>query len=129
MNIGPAAEESGVPAKTIRYYEEIGLIPPAFRADNGYRNYGPTDVETLRFIQRSRKLGFTVKDVSNLVALWRDTHRVSADVKQLALSHIEDVERRIAELQGIRDTLVHLTDRCHGDERPDCPILNDLAQI
>ncbi|MDH5749936.1 MAG: Cu(I)-responsive transcriptional regulator [Rhodospirillales bacterium] len=128
MNIGTVAEKSGVPAKTIRYYEEIGLIPPAFRTDNGYRNYGQTDVETLRFIQRARKLGFTVKDVSNLVALWQDTNRASADVKELALRHIEEVERRIAELESIRDTLVHLTDCCHGDDRPDCPILNGLAQ-
>ncbi len=96
MNIGNAAERSGVPAKTIRYYEEIGLIPPAIRAENGYRHYGRNDVETLRFIQRARHLGFSVKDVGSLLALWRDKKRASADVKTFALNHIKEVERRIA---------------------------------
>ncbi|HEB79612.1 MAG TPA: Cu(I)-responsive transcriptional regulator [Rhodospirillales bacterium] len=128
MNIGAAAKESGVPAKTIRYYEDIGLIPPAMRAENGYRHYGETDVETLRFIQRSRRLGFSVKDVGNLLALWNDRGRASADVKALAQRHIKEVERRVAELQSIRQTLVHLTERCHGDQMPDCPILEDLAK-
>ncbi len=127
MNIGTAAKTSGVPAKTIRYYESIGLIPPATRAENGYRHYSRSEVETLRFIQRSRHMGFSVKDVGNLLALWNDKKRVSADVKALALSHIAEVERRIAELESIRRTLVHLTDQCHGDHRPDCPILDDLA--
>ena len=128
MNIGNAAERSGVPAKTIRYYESIGLIPPAMRASNGYRNYDRADVETLRFIQRSRRLGFSVKDVGGLLGLWWDTRRASADVKALALSHIEEVDRRIAELESIRRTLIDLTDRCHGDDRPECPILEDLAR-
>lgn len=127
MNIGEAASESGVPAKTIRYYESIGLIPPAVRAENGYRNYSPFDIETLKFIQRARRLGFSVKDVGGLLELWRDKSRTSADVKALALKHISDVEKRIAELQSIRNTLIDLTDRCHGDDRPDCPILEDLA--
>ena len=127
MNIGDAAKQSGVSAKTIRYYEDIGLIPPAVRAGNGYRHYSQSDVETLRFIQRSRHLGFSVKDVGGLLTLWRDKKRASADVKAMALSHIEEVERRIAELQSIRDTLHHLTDRCHGDDRPDCPILEGIA--
>ena len=127
MNIGETASESGVPAKTIRYYESIGLIPPAVRAENGYRNYSPFDIETLKFIQHARRLGFSVKDVGGLLELWRDKSRTSADVKALALKHISDVEKRIAELQSIRNTLIDLTDHCHGDDRPDCPILEDLA--
>ena len=127
MNIGEAASESGVPAKTIRYYESIGLIPPAVRAENGYRNYSPFDIKTLKFIQHARRLGFSVKDVGGLLGLWRDKSRTSADVKALALKHISDVEKRIAELQSIRNTLIDLTDSCHGDDRPDCPILEDLA--
>ena len=127
MNIGEAASKSGVPAKTIRYYESIGLIPPAVRAENGYRNYSPFDIKTLKFIQHARRLGFSVKDVGGLLELWRDKSRTSADVKALALKHISDVEKRIAELQSTRNTLIDLTDRCHGDDRPDCPILVDLA--
>ena len=127
MNIGMVAEKSGVNAKTIRYYESIGLIPPATRAGNGYRDYGQADVDTLRFIQRARHLGFAVRDVANLLTLWRDRNRASADVKSLALRHIEEIETRIAELESLRATLVHLTDRCHGDDRPDCPILEGLA--
>ena len=127
MNIGEAASESGVNAKTIRYYESIGLIPPAIRAENGYRNYSPIDIETLKFIQHARRLGFSVKDVGGLLELWRDKSRTSADVKALALKHISEVEKRIAELQSIRKTLIDLTDRCHGDDRPECPILEDLA--
>ena len=127
MNIGTAASESGVSAKTIRYYESIGLIPPAIRAENGYRNYTEFEVETLRFIQHSRRLGFSVKDVGNLLELWGDKERSSADVKALALEHISEVERRIKELETIRRTLMDLTDRCHGDDRPECPILDDLA--
>ena len=127
MNIGTAASESGVSAKTIRYYESIGLIPPAIRAENGYRNYTEFDVETLRFIQHSRRLGFSVKDVGNLLELWGDKDRSSANVKALALKHISEVEQRIKELETIRRTLIDLTDRCHGDDRPECPILDDLA--
>lgn len=127
MNIGDAAAWSGVPAKTIRYYESVGLIPPATRTGNGYRDYGRADVETLRFIQRSRRLGFSIRDIANLLALWRDRDRASGEVKALAERHIGEVEKRIAELEGIRDTLVELTRRCHGDNRPDCPILDDLA--
>ena len=127
MNIGTAASESGVTAKTIRYYESIGLIPLATRAENGYRNYTEFDVETLRFIQHSRRLGFSVKDVGNLLELWGDKERSSADVKELALEHISEVEQRIKELETIRRTLMDLTDRCHGDDRPECPILDDLA--
>lgn len=127
MNIGTVARESGVPAKTIRYYESIGLIPPAERAENGYRHYSRTDIETLRFIQRARNLGFAVKDVGSLLALWRDRNRASSDVKRLALEHVQGIEERIGELQAIRATLLELTERCHGDDRPDCPILAGLA--
>lgn len=127
MNIGQVAKNSGVSAKTIRYYESIGLIAEASRTVSGYRTYSDKDVETLRFIHHSRNLGFSVKDVSRLLDLWRDQKRASADVKELALSHIEEVDRKIAELKTIRDTLTHLTRRCHGDNRPDCPILKELA--
>lgn len=127
MNIGIVAKQSGVSAKTIRYYEEIGLIPRAIRSENGYRNYSGNDVETLRFIQRARGLGFSVKDVGNLLALWRDKNRASSDVKKFALERVGEIEDRIGELKSIRQTLVRLTDHCHGDDRPDCPILEDLA--
>lgn len=127
MNIGGAADLTGVPAKTIRYYESIGLIPPARRAENGYRDYIGFDIETLKFIQRARRLGFTVKDVGNLLQLWHDKDHTSASVKALTLQHITEVEQRIGELQSIRKTLIDLTDRCHGDDRPDCPILEDFA--
>lgn len=127
MNIGQAAKHSNVNAKTIRYYESIGLIPDASRTGNGYRTYSDKDVETLRFIHHSRNLGFSVKDVGTLLDLWRNQKRASADVKALALSHIEEVDRKIEELRKVRDTLTHLTQRCHGDDRPDCPILKGLA--
>ena len=129
MNIGSAAKRSGVSAKTIRYYESVGLIPRAARADNGYRDYAANDVDTLRFIKRSRSLGFSVETVASLLDLWRNTSRASGDVKAVALKHIEDVESRIAELESIRDTLKHLTKCCQGDDRPDCPILEGLAGL
>lgn len=127
MNIGQAASDSGVSAKTIRYYESIGLIPEASRTDSGYRTYSDKDVETLRFIHHSRNLGFSVKDVGVLLDLWRNQKRASADVKALAMSHIKEVDRKIEELRKVRETLTHLTERCHGDDRPDCPILRGLA--
>ena len=127
MNIGAAAEATGVPPKTIRYYESIGLIPPATRAENGYRHYTGFDIETLKFIQRTRHLGFSVKDGGGLLALWHDKDRTSASVKALALNHISDVEQRIQELDTIRKTLIDLTERCHGDDRPECPILDEFA--
>lgn len=127
MNIGAASERSGVPAKTIRYYESIGLIRPADRRGNNYRDYSETDIQTLRFISRARSLGFSVKEVGALLALWFDKKRASHQVKELALRHVEEIDRKIAELAAMRRTLVSLTERCHGDDRPDCPILDDLA--
>ncbi|MBU0723678.1 MAG: Cu(I)-responsive transcriptional regulator [Alphaproteobacteria bacterium] len=128
MNIGQAANASGVPAKTIRYYESIGLLRPAPRSGGGYRVYDETDLSVLRFIQRARSMGFAVKDVSNLLKLWSDRERSSADVKAVAMRHIEEIDRKMAEMKSIRSTLVHLTHRCHGDDRPDCPIIDDLAR-
>ena len=127
MNIGAAARASGVPAKTIRYYEEIGLIEAAARSDGNYRVYGERDVETLRFIQRARSLGFSVGEVAELLALWRDHSRSSRQVKALASRHLQDIDGKIAALKSMRDTLNELIERCHGDARPDCPILADLA--
>ena len=128
MNIGAAAEITGVTAKTIRYYEEIGLILPARRSENGYRNYADEDIQILRFIQRARRLGFSVRDVESLLTLWQDKDRASADVKKLAIKHIDEVEKRIEEMQSIRETLIHLTRKCHGNDRPDCPIIRGLAE-
>jgi len=127
MNIGAAATAAGVPAKTIRYYENVGLIPLARRTGSGYRLYSETDVAMLRFIQRARSLGFSVKDVSGLLELWRDRKRASADVRRVAQRHLADVGQKIDELRTIERTLVDLIERCHGDERPECPILEDLA--
>jgi len=127
MNIGDAAKLSGVPAKTIRYYEEIGLIPKAGRTAAGYRAYSAAEVETLKFIHKARSLGFSVKDVGDLLTLWRDRERASADVRRIAEGHVTAVEQKIAELEAIRRTLQGLIHRCHGDDRPDCPILEGLA--
>ncbi len=127
MNIGEAAARSDVTAKTIRYYESIGLIDAVPRTSGGYRSYRPTDVAFLRFIRRARGLGFGVQDVANLLALYRDRNRASADVKALAIDHLADIDRKLAELRSVRNTLQHLVDNCHGDERPECPILDDLA--
>jgi len=127
MNIGQAARHSGVSAKTIRYYESIGLIEEAGRTEGGYRTYGSTDVETLRFIQHARDLGFSVKDVGTLLDLWRNRDRASSDVKALALAHVAEIDRKMQELNRMRDTLLHLTHQCHGDDRPNCPILKELA--
>jgi MerR family transcriptional regulator, copper efflux regulator len=127
MNIGEASALSGLPAKTIRYYEEIGLVRPALRAANGYRDYGENDVRTLIFLQRARSLGFSVRECRDLLALYRDRHRASADVKAVALRRVGDIDRKIAELQAMRGALVDLAERCHGDDRPECPIIDDLA--
>ena len=129
MNIGQAAELSGVTSKTIRYYESIGLIAAAPRTGGGYRSYGDHDVAFLSFIHRARGLGFSVADVNNLLELYHDKERASADVKGLANRHVEAIDRKIAELRAIRSTLGHLIEKCHGDDRPDCPILDDLAGL
>ncbi|WP_201860732.1 Cu(I)-responsive transcriptional regulator [Microvirga soli] len=127
MNIGKAAEASGVSAKMIRYYESIGLLAKAARRENGYRDYDERDVHDLRFIKRARNLGFSVEATGDLLALWRDKSRASADVKSFAMRHVSDLEAKISELQAMTRTLRHLASHCHGDERPDCPILDDLA--
>ena len=126
MSIGDAASRSGVPPKTIRYYEEIGLIAPAERMENRYRVYSETDVQTLRFIQKSRSLGFPLKEVGELMALYRDRRRHAKDVKRLALAHVAELDRKIAELTAIRRTIADLAERCHGGQRPECPILKEL---
>ena len=127
MNIGQAAKKSGLTAKMIRYYEGIGLLPEAGRSDSGYRQYSSQDLHTLAFIKRSRDLGFSLEEVGRLLQLWQDRQRASADVKALARDHIEALNRKIAELAGLRDTLQELVDHCQGDHHPDCPILKDLA--
>jgi Cu(I)-responsive transcriptional regulator len=127
MNIGQASEASGVSAKMIRYYEEIGLIRPMGRTGNNYRVYGEAEVHVLRFIRRARNLGFSLEETETLLKLWQDKSRESAAVKEVATSHIADLERRIAEMQGMVRTLKHLSHCCGGNERPDCPILDDLA--
>ena len=126
MNIGQAAERSGLPVKTIRYYEDIGLVN-ATRSENGYRKFSDVDVHKLRFLQRARGLGFSVEDCRALLSLYEDKHRASAEVKAIAEKHLHAVESKIAELQNLRRTLAHLIDHCAGDDRPDCPIIDDLA--
>ena len=127
FNIGQAAAASGVSAKMIRHYEENGFIPKAGRTVAGYRIYRHSDVHVLRFIRRARDLGFSMKEIKTLLGLWENRRRASADVKRLALKHVEELDRKIAELQGMRRTLVDLAEHCHGDHRPDCPIIDDLA--
>ena len=126
MNIGEAAKASGVSAKLIRYYESIGLIPEAGRTAAGYRVYTPSEVRILRFVKRARTLGFSIERIQALVGLWRDKQRTSAEVKRIALEHVEELEARIAEMRAMADTLHELAAACHGDDRPDCPILRDL---
>jgi len=128
MNIGLASERSGIPAKTIRYYESIGLVPPAIRTDGNYRDYDDSAVRILQFLKRARAFGLTIDDCRELLSLYRDRNRSSADVKAIARHRIEEIEAKILELKALRDTLGHLVERCHGDERPDCPILDDLAR-
>jgi len=127
MNIGEAAARAGLPAKTIRYYEEVGLVRPPKRQENRYRDYDETDVHRLRFVQRARGLGFSVEQCRGLLALYDDQGRASADVKAIALEHIAEIDRRITSLQEMRATLATLAAKCHGDERPSCPILAELA--
>lgn len=127
MNISDAADASGLAPKTIRYYEDIGLIRPA-RRGNGYRHYGDRDVHRLRFLQRARSLGFSVKDCRLLLSLYEDRERSSSEVKSIATAHLAAVRRKIRELEGLARTLDHLVEACHGDHRPDCPILDELAE-
>ncbi|GAB4177404.1 MAG: Cu(I)-responsive transcriptional regulator [Thalassobaculales bacterium] len=127
MNIGQAAAASGVSAKMIRHYESIGLLRPARRSAAGYRLYGEVDVHDLRFIRRARDLGFSVARIAALLALWRDRGRASADVKRIAAAQLVELEAKIAALQAMARTLAHLAANCHGDGRPECPILEDLA--
>ncbi len=126
--IGEVAAQTGVSAKTIRYYESTGLIPDAKRAANGYRMYDERAVHILRFVKRARDLGFSVEDVSSLLGLWADEERASSEVKKLAVAHLEEIESKILALEELRATMRSLIDCCHGDERPDCPILENLAQ-
>jgi MerR family transcriptional regulator, copper efflux regulator len=127
MNIGQAAEASGVSAKMIRHYEAIGLMAKARRTDSGYRIYDGNDVHTLRFIRRGRALGFSMKEIEQLLSLWRNRRRASGDVRRVAQQHIAELDQKIAELQAMRRTLHQLVQHCHGDRRPECPILDDLA--
>jgi Cu(I)-responsive transcriptional regulator len=127
LNIGEAARASGVTAKMIRHYESIGLLPAARRTDAGYRLYGDQDVRVLQFIHRSRALGFSLEQAGGLLALWQDKARASADVRRLALEHVKGLDRKIAELESMKRTLETLAASCHGDQRSDCPILDDLA--
>ncbi len=126
MNIGQASQASGLPPKTIRYYEDIGLIV-ADRRDNGYRLYAEEHVHKLRFVQRARGLGFSVDDCRHLLSLYEDKNRASAEVKGLAQARLADIDRKVQELRGMRGALAKLIESCHGDDRPDCPILDDLA--
>ncbi len=128
MNIGTVAERSGVPPKSIRYYESIGLIHPAERRPNGYRSYSQHDMQTLAFIKRARGLGFSVEEVRELLDLWRNRSRKSAAVKEMAARHIDALDSKIAELQSMRKALAELVRRCRGDSRPECPILDDLEE-
>jgi len=126
MNVGAAARRSGLPAKTIRYYEEIGLIAPA-RTANGYRSYSEPDLHRLAFLRRARSLGFSIEDCRHLMALYGDKARASHDVRELAKGHVIAIDEKIHELQSMRATLEGLIHACHGDNRPDCPILDDIA--
>ena len=127
MNIGQAATTTGVSAKMIRYYESIALIPAGKRTDAGYRIYGENDLHTLRFVKRARQLGFSLDQIRDLLSLWQNKERASADVKAIAQGHVAQLNQRIAELTEMRDTLQTLASCCHGDDRPDCPILQSLA--
>lgn len=127
MNIGEAARASGLSQKMVRYYEEIGLIKTVARSGNSYRVYSDKDVHRLRFIKRARDMGFSMAETSTLLALWQDKSRASSEVKEIALAHVHELEERIAQLQSMARTLKHLAGACHGDHRPDCPILDDIA--
>jgi len=128
MNIGEAARASGVSAKMIRHYESVGLFPQAPRTESGYRQYGDRDLSTLRFIRHSRDLGFSIEQIRELLDLWQNRRRPSRQVKALAQAHIEELDEKLKELQAMKATLEHLVHSCHGDERPDCPIIEGLAE-
>ena len=127
LNIGQAASQSGVSAKMIRHYETLGLLRAVPRTEAGYRQYGEAQIHTLRFIRRARLLGFSMLEIAELLRLWQNQGRASADVKRIALAHVADLERRIAEMQAMRQTLQELASCCQGNQRPDCPILSGLA--
>ncbi|HYF43494.1 MAG TPA: Cu(I)-responsive transcriptional regulator [Ramlibacter sp.] len=126
FNIGEAARRSGVSAKMVRHYESLGLLPAVHRTESGYRQYSEREVHTLRFIKRSRDLGFSMAEIAELLKLWQNRRRSSADVRRVASKHVDDLNQRIAEMEQMRQTLQHLIHCCHGDERPDCPILGEL---
>lgn len=128
MNIGQAAERSGVSSKMVRHYESLGLLPRIGRTESGYRQYAEKEVHTLRFIRRARDLGFSMAEIAELLKLWQNRRRASADVKRIALSHVADLDRRMEEMAAMKRTLERLAGCCHGDERPDCPILDELAE-
>jgi MerR family transcriptional regulator, copper efflux regulator len=128
MNIGQAASASGVSAKMIRHYEDIGLVQRSKRTSSNYRTYSDNDVHALRFVRAARDLGFSLKQIGELLSLWRDRRRPSRKVKALVMQHLADLERRIAEMQAMKATLQYLAQHCHGDDRPECPILEDLAR-
>lgn len=127
VNIGQAAQASGVSARMVRHYESLGLLGAVARTDSGYRQYSAADVHTLRFIKRGRELGFSMAEIAELVGLWHNQARASASVKQIAQAHVDELEKRIQAMQAMRRTLQNLLQHCHGDERPACPILDDLA--
>jgi Cu(I)-responsive transcriptional regulator len=127
LDIGRAAKATSVSVKMIRHYEAIGLLPNVPRTFSNYRLYGPSEVHLLRFIKRARTLGFSMEDIKELVSLWQNRSRSSASVKKIARKHTDALKRKIAELEAMVDSLEHLSKHCHGDHRPDCPILEDLA--
>jgi Cu(I)-responsive transcriptional regulator len=127
--IGEAAQRSGVSARMVRHYEGLGLLPAVARTESGYRQYGEADIHTLRFIKRSRDLGFSMEEIAELVGLWNNRRRASSSVKRIAEKHLSELEQRIADMQSMRNTLAHLVHCCHGDSRPDCPILDDLSKV
>jgi Cu(I)-responsive transcriptional regulator len=128
FNIGQAARRAQVSAKMVRHYESLGLLPGIHRTEAGYRQYSDKDVHTLRFIKRARDLGFGMAEIDELLKLWQNKRRPSSQVKRIAAVHVADLDQRIAELTAMRHTLQHLVDCCHGDHRPDCPILDELGQ-
>ena len=128
FNIGEAATRSGVSAKMVRHYESLGLLPRVARTDSGYRQYGEKEVHTLRFVRRARALGFSMAEIADLLKLWQNRRRASADVKRIALAHVADLDRRMAEMAAMKRTLARLADCCRGDDRPDCPILDGLGE-